>query len=111
MSKYAGKLEVEGADWSLRAEQMAMEDNEIHFDFVYHYNRKPYNEYPFNGVAMLRQEGYYESTPKESPEGKRDVIIYILKVRLSDRDFFVEGFWYESGEGAWRISGTLESLS
>ena len=109
MSTYTGELRVEDAKWFLRAERMIVGETELSFDLFYRYKR-PKKEHPLSGVAELRPEGYYQSAAKRLPDGESDVTIYILKAQPSDNNCYVEGFWYESGTGAWRISGVLEAV-
>ena len=110
MSAYTGELKVEDdTNWFLRVERMSVSETEVSFDFCYRYKR-PKKEHPFSGVAELRPEGYYQSAAKRLPDEEADVTIYILKAKPSDSNCYVEGFWYESGTGAWKISGVLEAV-
>ena len=111
---YTGDLSVEPGAFSARVERIILKRKRIHFDFRYYYDDEP-SEYNLHGIAILRPEGHYESSAISYPDESGEATIYILKVRPGEEECYIEGFWFETkperGEsGAWRISGTLETL-
>jgi hypothetical protein len=109
MPTYAGKLGVEPNDFSLRVERLIIREREIAFDLRYRDPSDPI-EYLLNSRATMRSEGYYES-PSISPRNSDylgEATIYILRAKQSENNCFIEGFWFEKEEGAWRFSGSLE---
>lgn len=106
---YSGELNIEPNQFSVSSAKIEVGDETIHFEFPYVMPEEPDKVYGFSGDAKLRPEGHYVSESISYPDTNGEGTIYILKAESKDGTCNIEGFWYETDEGAWRISGTLKA--
>ncbi len=103
-STYAGTFIVEADDFPLRAERLIIRDNEIAFDFRYKEEHGAGEELTINGQAARQPEGFYRCNGNGDHS---NTIIYVLRAQVQHDGCFVEGFWHEREEGAWKFWGDL----
>ena len=109
MATYSGTFIVEPNEFPMRAQRFIVRDDEIAFDFRYKASHEAGEEFPIDDKARLQPEGFYrcDVTDPNSGYDPDQAIIYILRANVQERGCFVEGFWLDKAEGAWKFWGTL----
>lgn len=109
MATYSGTFIVEPNEFPIRAQRFIVRDDEIAFDFRYKTSHEAGEEFSIDDKARLQPEGFYRCDVIDPKSGydSDQAIIYILRAKVQKRGCFVEGFWHEKAEGAYKFWGTL----
>ena len=106
MSTYSGTFIVEPNEFSLRDQPFIIRDDEIAFDFRYKAKHQDdQKQAPIDDKARLQPEGFYRCYVTDPNSGYEpdQAIIYILRAKMQKRGSYVEGFWHEKVEGAYKV--------
>ncbi len=112
MSTYRGMLDVEPNLFPMKAERVILRNDEIAFHFQYREAHGYEKEWSIDDIATRQAEGYYKCNVTDPTSGYEpdQATIYILRVQAHRIGCFIEGFWHEKAEGAWKFFGNLEAF-
>jgi len=106
---FVGDLDVEDADFTLRADRLIVRSSEIAFHLS---GRDEYGEFHIDGVAPLSKDGGFSSPELRlvypGYEGRDHANILFNRVHMSpkSRRCEIEGVWLQYGD-TWKFSGNL----
>ena len=111
---FAGTLQVEPRDFTLRVDRMVAREHSIGLDCSGRYVEDG-SEWGFVTTVYKRPEGYFMSSKQEQVDGADyDQSVYLLRAAASPDGCTVEGFWCEKqahhDRQVWYFSGCLITL-